>query len=113
MMEVIHQTHDGHNLFAEVERSAEPDNHVIHFEVGCNEIWLDIDDAKAIRDYIEKWLPTMTQASGEFLSAPDPALNAALVRVAELERALTAIVMDYTSASAMQVCAKKALGPEA
>lgn len=43
-------------ITAEIDRS-DPGNPVIRLESGCNEFWLDNDEARAVLDYLQRTLP--------------------------------------------------------
>lgn len=47
---------DGMPLTAEIDRS-DPGNPVIRFECGCNELWLDQQQATAAYHYLQRTLP--------------------------------------------------------
>lgn len=56
------QIHDGGSngvpIYVGID-STEPDNPIIRLECGCNEFWLDVDQAKAVQRYLDRQIPLM------------------------------------------------------
>lgn len=49
-------TSDGMPLMAKIDHT-DPGNPLIYFECGCNELWLDQQQAKAALHYLQRVLP--------------------------------------------------------
>lgn len=47
---------DGMPLMAKIDHT-DPGNPLIYFECGCNELWLDQQQAKAALHYLQRVLP--------------------------------------------------------
>lgn len=56
--EVIFRANDG-PITGEIDRTSDPGNPVIRLEAGCNEFWLDINEARAVRDYLTRTIPAI------------------------------------------------------
>lgn len=54
---------DGMPITAEIDRSSDPGNPTIRLECGCNEFWLDIEQAQAVYHYLQRAIPLL--GSGE------------------------------------------------
>lgn len=47
-----------HPITAEVDRS-DPGRPCVRLEAGCNEFWMDVDEAQAVLEYLQRTLPTI------------------------------------------------------
>lgn len=49
---------DGCPITGEIDRS-DPGDPVIRLEAGCNELWLNLEEARAVRDYLMRTIPVI------------------------------------------------------
>lgn len=55
---------DGSPITGEIDRTSDPGNPCVRLEAGCNEFWLNVDEALAVRDYLTRIIPSL-QRGGE------------------------------------------------
>jgi hypothetical protein len=55
---------DGGNIAitARVDRTSDPGDPNIQIESGCNELWLNADEAQAVLEYLQRIVPTLKSA---------------------------------------------------
>jgi hypothetical protein len=46
-------------ITAEIDRSSDPGSPAVRLECGCNEFWLDVDQARAVLSYLARALPVL------------------------------------------------------
>jgi hypothetical protein len=64
-MKLRFATVDGNTLTGEIERSRDDPSErpFIHLECGCNELWLDAGEAKALQAYLKDAIPLLGRMS--------------------------------------------------
>lgn len=64
-MKLRYATVDGNTLSGEIQRSRDDPSErpFIHLECGCNEFYLDVDEAKAVQAYLNDAIPVLERTS--------------------------------------------------